>query len=86
MVWTDCPVIARIPREDVRCSRATSHLDVASRRFPNAEMGAKWIAEAHGLAIEDVSTVLAFYEAHHDELSVEYISPERRKALSAPVL
>ena len=43
----------------------------------NAELGAEWIAEAHGLSIDDVRAVLAFHAAHRDELPIEYVSPER---------
>jgi hypothetical protein len=45
------------------------------------------IADAHGLPLEDVRMVLAFYEAHQAELPTEYISPERRITMpSRPTL
>ena len=87
MDWTECPIIEQVPGKMsgapvLRHSRMRPQ-DILS----NAEMGAEWIAEAHGLPIEDVRTLLAFYEAHHDQLPAECISPERRKAmLSAPAV
>ncbi len=87
MNWTNCPIIEQSPDKMsgapvLRHSRMRPQ-DIIS----NQGMGAEWIAEAHNLPIEDVRTVLAFYERHRDELPAEYISPERRNAmLSAPAL
>jgi len=87
MDWTDCPIIEKIQGKMsgapvLRHSRMRPQ-DIIS----NEAMGAEWIAEAHGLSVDDVRTVLAFYDQHRDELPTEYISPERRKAmLSAPAV
>jgi uncharacterized protein (DUF433 family) len=35
----------------------------------NKDEGAEWLAEAHGLALEDVVAVLAFYERYGQELA-----------------
>jgi uncharacterized protein (DUF433 family) len=87
MTWTDCPIIEQIAGRMsgapvLRYTRMRPQ-DIIS----NAEMGAEWIADAHGLPLADVQQVLEFYDAHYDELPAEYISPERRKAgLSVPAL
>jgi uncharacterized protein (DUF433 family) len=81
MNWTDCPIIEQIPGKMsgapvVRGTRMRPQ-DIVG----NAEMGAAWIADAHGMRVEDVRAVLDFWTDHYDELPLEYISPERIAAL-----
>jgi uncharacterized protein (DUF433 family) len=81
MDWTDCPLMEQIPGKMsgapvVRGTRMRPQ-DIVG----NAEMGADWIAGAHGMRVEDVRTVLDFWADHYDELPLEYISPERIRAL-----
>ena len=76
MDWTDCPIIEQTPGKMsgapvLRQSRMRPQ-DVLA----NAELGAEWIAAAHNLPVNDVREVLAFYEAHSDELPLEYIPAE----------
>ncbi len=54
MNWTDCPIIEQIPGKMsgapvVRGTRMRPQ-DIVG----NAEMGAAWIADAHGMRVEDV--------------------------------
>ena len=81
MDWTDCPIIEVVPGKVsgapvVRGTRMRPQ-DIVG----NAEMGAEWIADAHGMAIEDVRTVLDFWAQYYDDLPLEHIAPERIAAL-----
>ena len=84
MNWTDCPVIEESPGK-MSGAPVLRHSRVRPEDLlANIDEGPEWLADAHGLPIQDVRAVLAFYEMHRGELPREYISPERRKALSAP--
>lgn len=81
MDWTDCPIIEVVPGKMsgapvVRGTRMRPQ-DIVG----NAGMGAEWIADAHGMDITDVQTVLDFWAKHCDELPLEYFSTERIAAL-----
>lgn len=81
MDWTDCPIIEVVPGKMsgapvVRGTRMRPQ-DIVG----NAEMGAEWIAEAHGMDIADVRTVLDFWAEHYDDLPLEYIHPKEIAAL-----
>ncbi len=81
MDWTNCAVIEQVPG---RMSGAPVLRDTRVRPqdlLANIDEGAEWLAEAHGLDLNDVRAVLAFHELHRDELAIEYVSPERRPAM-----
>ena len=67
--WMQCPVIESVPgrragRPVIRRSRVRPE-DL----IENIEQGPEWLAENHELAIEDVRTVLAFYDTHVKRLA-----------------
>ena len=65
----NCPVIEVVPGKMsgapvLRHSRVRPE-DLIS----NIEQGPEWMAEAHGLLLDDVKAVLAFYDRYQDELA-----------------
>lgn len=69
MDWLDCPVIEQVPG---RMSGVPVLRDSRVRPedlIGNLDEGAEWMAEAFGLPIADVRTVLDFYRLHQDELA-----------------
>ena len=85
MKWTDCPIIEQVPG---RVSGAPVVRGTRVRPedlLANIDQGPEWLADAFSIPIEDIREVLAFYEAHRDELPAEYIAPERQvEMLLAP--
>lgn len=87
MNWTDCPIIEQVPGKLSGAPVLKGSRVRPSDLLLNADKGAEWLAEAHFLPIEQVKEVLAFYEANRADLPTEYLSPERRRAMSsAPAL
>jgi uncharacterized protein (DUF433 family) len=76
MDWTDCPAIEVVPG---RMSGAPVLRGTRVRPqdlLINLDQSPAWMADAFRLRIEDVQAVLAFYEAHRNELPAEYLSAE----------
>lgn len=81
MDWTDCPVVERVPGRMsgapvLRRSRVRPE-DLLS----NIEQTPEWMSEAFRVPVEDVRTVLRFYDAHRDELATEPVLGERLAAM-----
>ncbi len=69
MKWTDCPSIEVVPGR-MSGAPVLRHSRVRPEDIlANKDEGAEWLAEAHGLALEDVVAVLAFYERYGQELA-----------------
>ncbi len=77
MNWTDCAVIEQIPGK-MSGAPVLRHSRVRPQDIlANVEQGPEWIAEAHCLPVNDVRQVLEFYNAHSDDLPLEYFPPEQ---------
>ena len=83
MNWTDCPAIEQIPGKVSGAPVLRGTRVRAEDITANAEMGVAWIADAYGISVETVLTVLDFWRDHWSELPVEYFSAERIQALGA---
>ena len=87
MDWTDCPIIEQIPGKLSGAPVLKGSRVRPEDLIANIEEGSEWLAEAHFLPIEQVRAVLAFYEANRAFLPTDFVSPERRRAMSsAPAL
>ncbi len=69
MDWTNCPIIETVSGRMsgvpvIRHSRVRPE-DL----LENREQGAGWLADAHGLPLDDVEAVLAFYDRHQRQLA-----------------
>lgn len=69
MDWTNCPLVETVPGRMsgvpvIRRSRVRPE-DL----LENREQGAEWLADAHGLALDDVKAVLAFYDQRQRQLA-----------------
>lgn len=85
MDWTDCPVIEVVPGK-MSGAPVLRHSRVRPQDLVvNTDEGAEWLASAYHLPIDDVRAVLAFHEAHGDELPLEYYSPAHIVALGADI-
>lgn len=83
MEWLNCPLIEIVPGKlsgapVLRRSRVRPQDLIA-----NIAEGPDWLADAFLLPLEDVKAVLAFYERHAETLPTDYISPERREAMTS---
>ena len=77
MDWTDCPVIEVVPGRMSEAPVLRGSRVRPQDILANAEQGAEWIADAHGLPLADVTALLAFHAQHPDELPLEHIPPEQ---------
>jgi uncharacterized protein (DUF433 family) len=69
MNWSDCPVIEVVP-DRMSGAPVVRHSRVRPQDLlANKDEGAEWLAEAHGLAVEDVNAVLAFNDRYEQQLS-----------------
>lgn len=65
MDWTDCAATEMVPgklsgQPVIRNSRVRPE-DLVTNR----EQGAEWLARNHGIPVQTVREVLAFYDRHH---------------------
>ena len=69
MNWTDCPVIEVVPGR-MSGAPVLRHSRVRPEDLlANQHEGEAWLADAHGLPLDDVKAVLAFYEQHKSQLA-----------------
>ena len=69
MNWTECPLVEIVPGR-----MAGAPVIHRSRVRPqdlleNREQGAEWLADAYGLALDDVNAILAFYDRYQRQLA-----------------
>ncbi len=72
MNWLDCPAIEQVPGK-LSGVPILKHSRVRPEDLIlNEEEGEQWLADAFGIAINEIREVLAFYHEHQAELEVRF--------------